>query len=78
MGVRRVVAFGRRHPWPVTAAAATAIAASIAGIVLAVSAWNNGAYLAGYFGGAACGDVLIWGVIVLVALWAPRRREHLA
>lgn len=74
MGVRRFVAFGRRHQWPVTAAATVASVAAIAGIVLAVSAWNNGSYLAGYFGGAACGDVLIWGVLVLVALWAPRTR----
>lgn len=74
MGVPRVIAFGRRHPWPVTAAASGAILASVTGIVFAVSAWNHGSYLAGYFGGAACGDVLIWGVLVLVALWAPGRR----
>lgn len=78
MVVRRVVAFGRRHQWPVTAAVAAAIVAAIAGIVLAVSAWNNGMYLAGYFGGAACGDVLIWGVLVLVALWAPGTRATAA
>lgn len=78
MVVRRVVTFGRRHLWPVTAAASVAIVASIAGIYLAISAWNQGSYLAGYFGGAACGDVLIWGVLVLVALWMPRRRTHVA
>jgi len=73
MGVRRVVAFGRRHVWPVSAAAATAIASSICGIVLSVETMSRGPFLLGYFGAAVCGDLLIWGVLIIAALWLPRK-----
>ena len=73
MGVRRIVAFGRRHVGPVSAVAASAILASMCGMVLAVEAMTHGSFIAGYLGGAACGDVLIWGVLIMVALWVPRK-----
>jgi hypothetical protein len=73
MGVRRIVAFGRRHVWPVSAAAATAIVSSICGIVLSVEAMIRGPFLLGYFGAAAFGDLLIWGVLIITALWLPRK-----
>ena len=74
--MQRVIAFGRRHPWPVTMAAITALIASLCGLAFAVSAWMHGLYLVGWFGGAACGDVLIWAVMILLALWLPRKRTQ--
>lgn len=55
-------------------AATAAVVVSICGFALAVAAWTRGWYLAGYLGGAACGDLFIWSALVLVALWLPRRR----
>ena len=71
--MRRVVAFGRRHVWPVSAAAMALIVSSICGIVLSVEAMMRGPFIVGYFGAAACGDVLIWGVVIMAALWLPRK-----
>ena len=73
MGVRKIVAFGRRHVWPVSAAAATTIVSSICGIVFSIEAMIRGPFLLGYFGAAACGDLLIWGVLIMAALWLPRK-----
>jgi len=46
---------------------------SICGIVLSVEAMIRGWFLLGYFGAAACGDLLIWGVLIMAALWLPRK-----
>lgn len=74
MGIRRVVAFGRRHVWPITALAAVASISAICGIVVAVSLMINGPFIAGYLLAAFCGDVLIYGIAVPVLLWLPRMR----
>jgi len=68
-----VVAFGRRHVWPVSAAGVAVMLSSICGIVLSVEAMIRGWFLLGYFGAAACGDLLIWGVLIMAALWLPRK-----
>ena len=73
VGVQRVVAFGRRHVWQTSAAAIVAIISSICGIVLSVQTMTGGSFIVGYFGAAACGDVLIWGVLIIAALWLPRK-----
>jgi hypothetical protein len=73
VGVQRLVAFGRRHVWPVSAAAIVAIVSAMCGIVLSVQAMIRGPFLVGYFGAAACGDLLIWGVLIIAALWLPRK-----
>ena len=78
MGIKRVVAFGRHHIWPVTAAAAAASTCAICGIVVAVNLMIHGPFLAGYFLGAFCGDVLIYGIGVPLLLWLPRRRAGTA
>lgn len=74
MGIRKVVEFGRRHVWPITALAAVTSISAICGIVVAVSLMINGPFIAGYLLAAACGDVLIYGIAVPVLLWAPRMR----
>jgi hypothetical protein len=74
VGIRKVVAFGRRHVWPITAASAVAAISAICGIVYAVSLMINGPFIVGYFLAAACGDVLIYGIAVPVMLWLPRTR----
>ena len=76
MGIRRAVAFGRRHVWPVTAAAAVAGMAALGGEVTAVSLMINGPFIAGYLLAAACGDVLIYAVGVPLLLWLPRMRAR--
>ena len=73
MGLKRVVAFSRRHVWAMSAVGAVTIVCGICGIVIAVEAMINGSFIAGYLGAAACGDVLIWGVIIMAALWLPRK-----
>ena len=50
-----------------------AILGSVCGIVLSVEAMMRGPFIVGYFGAAACGDVLIWGVVIMAALWLPRK-----
>jgi len=49
------------------------IAGSICGIVLSFDAMTRGSFIVGYLGGAACGDLLIWGVLIMAALWLPRK-----
>jgi hypothetical protein len=78
VGFQRVVAFGRRHAWPVSAAAIAVILSSLCGIVLSVEAMIRGPFLAGYLGAAACGDLLMWSVLIIAALWLPRRRAPTA
>ena len=78
MGFKKVVAFGRRHAWPVTAAAAVASACAVCGIVVAVNLMLHGPFLAGYLLGALSGDVLIYGIGVPLVLWLPRRRPGAA
>ncbi|HLZ94287.1 MAG TPA: hypothetical protein VKT20_03050 [Candidatus Dormibacteraeota bacterium] len=73
MGVRKAVAFGRRHAWPVTAAATAAILGSICGVVVSVEAMIRGPFLAGYLGAAASGDLLVWAVMIVATLWLPRK-----
>jgi len=73
VGVQRVVAFGRRHVWPTSAAGMAVIASSICGMVLSFDAMTRGSFIVGYLGGAACGDLLIWGVLIMAALWLPRK-----
>jgi len=73
-----MVAFGRRHVWPVSAAATALIVSATCGIVVSVDAMIRGPFLAGYFGAAACGDLLIWGGLIIAALWLPRRRAPTA
>jgi hypothetical protein len=72
--VRKVVAFGRRHVWPVTAAAGVAVVCALCGIAVAISLMIHGPFIAGYFLGAICGDVLLYGLAVPVLLWLPRMR----
>lgn len=74
MWIRSAVAFGRRHAWPVTAAAAVADVAAVCGILIAVSLMVHGPFMAGYFLAAVSGDVLIYGVAVPLLLWLPRKR----
>ena len=73
MGVQKVVAFGRRHVWPVSAAGMVLIISSICGIVVSIEAMIRGPFIVGYFGVAACGDLLVWGVLIMAALWLPRK-----
>ena len=73
MWVRRAIAFSRRHVWPMSAAAIAAIGCSICGLVLSVDAMIRGPFIVGYLGAAASGDLLIWGVLIVAALWLPRK-----
>ena len=73
-----MVAFGRRHVWQTSAAAIVAIVSSICGIALSVQAMTGGSFIVGYFGAAASGDVLIWGVLIIAALWLPRKASPTA
>lgn len=74
MGIRKMVAFGRRHVWPITAASIVAGICAVCGIVYSVSLMINGPFLVGYFLTAACGDVLIYAIAIPVMLWLPRGR----
>ena len=76
MWIRNAVAFGRRHMWPVTAAAGVAVVCATCGLLVAISWMVNGPFLAGYFLAAACGDVLIYGIAVPFLLWLPRMRAR--
>ncbi len=33
----------------------------------------RGPFIVGYLGAATSGDVLIWGVLIMAALWLPRK-----
>lgn len=76
MGIRRAVAFGRRHAWPVTAISAVAALLATWGELNAVSLMVDGPFVAGYLLAALCGDVLIYAIGVPLLLWVPRIRAR--
>ena len=74
MWIRNAVAFGHQHTWPVTVAAAVAVVCATCGLLAAISWMAHGPFIAGYLLAAACGDVLIYAIVVPLLLWLPRMR----
>ena len=56
-----------------SAAGMAAVVGSACGLVLSFEAMMRGPFIVGYLGAATSGDVLIWGVLIMAALWLPRK-----
>ncbi len=50
VGVRRAIAFSRRHVWPMSAVGMAAIVSSACGLVLSFEAMMRGPFIVGYLG----------------------------